>query len=267
MWLVGPVQEWVRTAFKFRTGSLAKPRWAVRGALLTSLQLALRMQIPLQGNTDEARLKDLLLRIDKNEDGFALDVIDWMLHRSASFHYRKTDSRRSAESLDDLLREGGSIWEVTAVSDAFQLTRRAVGPVVDVLEHTATKAMRAHVHLATAWSKLTGRGPDPSSAYREAVRAVEAVAKPIILPNNDKASLGQMIPALRDKPGKWTTTIGSVDDVRAQMEAAWTSQLDRHGTNDETIPLNVSPEQADAAFSTCLNLVRLFVGEHITRVE
>jgi len=77
-----------------------------------------------------------------------------------------------------------------------------------------------------------GAGPDPSGAYREAVRAVEAVAKPVILPNNDRATLGQ-------------------------MESVWTGQLDRHGTDDETVPLNVSPAEADAAFSACLNLVRL----------
>jgi len=51
------------------------------------------------------------------------------------------------------------------------------------------------------------------------------------------------------------------------MEAVWKGQLDRHGTDDETVPLSVSPEQADAAFSTCLNLVRLFVGGHVARVE
>lgn len=205
---MGPVQDWVSASFRYRTGPLAKPRWAIRGASLTSLQLALRMQTPLQGKTDQARLADLLSRIAKNDDGFALDAIDWMLHGSGSFHYRKTDGRKWAESLDDLLRDGGSVWEVTKVSDGFQLTRRAVGPVVDVLEHTATEATRAHAHLATAWSKLTGRSPDPSSAYREAVRAVEVVAKPVVLPANDRATLGQIIPAMKDKPGKWRPQSG-----------------------------------------------------------
>lgn len=75
-----------------------------------------------------------------------------------------------------------------------------------------------------------------------------------------------MIVALRDKPEKWTTTIGAVDDVRTQMEAVWRGQLDRHGTDDETVPISVSFAEADAAFSTCLNLVRLFVGGHVARV-
>lgn len=266
VWLLGPVQDWVRNSFVYRAGSLAKPRWEVREACLTSLQLALRMQSPLQG-TGQARVKDLLSRIATNDAGFGLDAIDWMLHNSGSFNYRKTEGRHWAESLDGLLRDGGSIWEVTGGSEGFQLTRRAIGPVVDVLEDTATEATRSHAHLSAAWSKLMGRNPDPSGAYREAVRAVEAVAKSVVLPNNDRATLGQMIAAMRDRPEKWSTTLGTIGDVRAQMEAVWTGQLDRHGTDDESVPLNVSPKEADAAFSTCLTLVRLFAGGHVVQAD
>jgi hypothetical protein len=204
----------------------------------------------------------LTTRIIQDEE-FALDVIDWMLHHHQRFGMTWDGVQLWAETLSETLRQGGSVWEVTASGDDFQLSRRAIGPVVDVLEHTATEATRAHDLLSTAWSKLTGRNPDPSGAYREAVRAVEVVAKPVVLPSNDRATLGQMIAAIRDKPEKWTVTIGSVGDVRALMEAVWIGQLDRHGTDDETVPLNVSPEEADAAFSTCLNLTRLFVGGHV----
>jgi hypothetical protein len=180
----------------------------------------------------------------QRDDEFALDVLDWMLH-----HWQLLVTPWSASqwagALNELLRQGGSAWEVTAMdADAYQLTRRAVGPILEVLEHTATDATRAHAHLATAWSKLTGRSPDPSGSYREALRAVEAVGKPIVLPKDNLATMGLMIAALRDKPDKWTTKLGRVDDVRAQMEAVHKGQLDRHGTDDETIPLNVSPEEA-----------------------
>ncbi|HWA55232.1 MAG TPA: hypothetical protein VG816_13770 [Solirubrobacterales bacterium] len=197
---------------------------------------------------------------------FALDVLDWMLHDW--HHFAAPENVETwVRQLNQMLHDGGSAWEAVARGEHFGLSRRAIGPVVDVLEHTATEATRAHAHLSEAWLKLVGRNPDASGAYREAVRAVEAVAKPIVLPANDRATLGQMIPALKDKPEKWTTTIGTVGDVRAQMEAVWKGQLDRHGTDDESIPLSVSPEEADAAFSTCLNLVRQFVGGHVARVE
>jgi hypothetical protein len=229
---------------------------------LTALQLGFRLENPLGGSAISQR-SHLLRRMEGNEE-FALDVLDWMLHHWQQIveGYR---AKEWAQELNHTLRQGGSAWEVTQTDPAFQLTRRAVGPVVDVLDLTATEATRAHDHLGSAWSKLTGRDPDPSGAYREAIRAVESVAKPLILPKDNLATMGLMIAAMRDKPEKWTTTLGQVDDVRAQMEAVHKGQLDRHGTDDETVPLRVSPAEADAAFSTCLNLVRLFVGGHVTQ--
>ena len=254
-WLKGPVLEWVKAAFH--------PGGYVNDGALRALQLDFRLERPL-GAGGIYPHNDLLSRMDA-DDAFALDVLDWMVHNHKYFS-EGHQSEEWVEELGLLLNQGGSAWEVTTLDYmSHQLTRRAVGPVVEVLEQTATEAARAHKHLSDAWSKLMGRGPDPSGAYREAVRAVEAVAKPVILPNNDRATLGQMIAAMREKPEKWAVTIGTVDDVRAQMETVWTGQLDRHGTDDETVPLNVSPAEADAAFSACLNLVRLFVGGHVVQ--
>jgi hypothetical protein len=258
-WLKGPVLQWVQGSFR-EAGTIAEQTNA-----LDALQLAFRLEAPLTGQAAERR-NDLIRRM-RQDDEFALDVLDWMLHHWNLFVAPWTSAGWS-NTLNNLLRQGGSAWEVTAVDDfASQLTRRAVGPVVEVLEQTATDAARAHAHLASAWSKLTGRNPDPSGVYREAIRAVEAVAKPIILPKDNLATMGLMIAALRDKPEKWTTTLGRVDDIRAQMEAVHRGQLDRHGTDDESVPLNVSPEEADAAFSTCLNLTRWFVGHHVASTE
>ena len=250
-WLRAPIVDWVRGSFYTQGGY-------IREDALTALQLAFRLTNPLATNRE---LPDLVARVE-NDQEFALDVLDWMVTESEYFR-NVLYVPEWVDQLNQLLHQGGSAWEVAAVAGGYQLSRRAVGPVVDVLEQTATDATRAHAHLSVAWAKLMGRNPDPSGAYREAVRAVEAVAKPIILPSNDRATLGQIIAAARDKPEKWSTTLGGVDDVRTQMEAVWTGQLDRHGTDDEEIPLNVSHEEADAAFSICLNLVRQFVGGHI----
>lgn len=255
-WLRGPVFEWMRNAFK-------PGDWDHEGAL-QAIQLAFRLEVPLGFNVSGGPGDDLLQRAEA-DDEFALDVLDWMVlnHQYFSAGYQ---SEEWVGELGRLLTQGGSAWEVVTVEYmSHRLTRRAVGPVVEVLEQTATEATRAHSHLSTAWSKLMGRNPDPSGAYRDAVRAVEAVAKPVVLPNNDLATLGQMIAAMREKPEKWSTTLGTTDDMRTQMEAVWTGQLDRHGTDNEDAPLSVSQEEAEAAFSICLNLVRQFVGGHVTR--
>jgi hypothetical protein len=256
-WLKGPVLEWVGDAFL--------PAGYENEEALRALQLDFRLEKPL--GVAETNPRNDLIRRMATSDEFALDVLDWMVHNHRYFSPGH-ESEEWVGGLGRLLSHGGSAWEVVTVAYmSHQLTRRAVGPVVEVLEQTATEAARGHSHLAAAWSKLMGRNPDPSGAYREAVRAVEAVAKPVLLPTNDRATLGMMIAAMREKPEKWSTALGSTDDIRGQMEAVWKGQLDRHGTDDEDVPLTVSQEEADAAFSTCLNLVRQFVGAHVTLVN
>jgi hypothetical protein len=113
-----------------------------------------------------------------------------------------------------------------------------------------------------------GRNPDPSGAYREAIRAVEVVAAPMVAPNDTLVTLGKIIGTLRANPEKWTVDLAEATTQQVTEMAAmiWQSQFDRHGTHDESVPLNVSQEQADAAVHISIALVRLFAGGHITRV-
>ena len=247
---MGPVVAWLKKRIIGPSG--------VRAAALDRLQLRFKLDQPLQGTAD------LLTRVSMLEE-FGLDVIDYVLHFLDDFKTSFEPPDLVVNELAEVLRDGGSVWEISMDGDAFGLTRRAVGPVREAVE-SIPPSTRAHQHLVAGWNKLAGRNPDPGGAYREAVRAVEAAGKPIVLPDNDRATLGQMIAAMRDKPEKWASTLGTVDDVRRSMEAVWRGQLDRHGTDDPDVPINASPEEADAAFYTCLNLVRQFVGGHVLRV-
>jgi hypothetical protein len=210
--------NWVEGSFYEPKFEEYPPR--VRGSALQSLQLALRLEQLPEGASDKGRLDGLISSMGRNDE-FALDVIDWMLHCPGHFAWRKRETKSWTEKLGAILREGGSPWEVTPNGETFRLTRRAVGPVADVLENTALSAPRAHAHLSDAWAKLMGRDQDASGAYREAVRAVEAVAKPVVLPNSDRATLGQVIAAMREKPEKWLTTWGP-----SPMSASSGSRLD-----------------------------------------
>lgn len=256
-YLAGPLVDWLRArcwdGYRGRT----------RVDELTALQLSFKLEQPLNRFNTSATVDDLLERVAEDEE-FGLDVIDYFLHYLRSFTDETEAYDELAGEANEILRLGGSVWEVARGDDdgSFQLSRRAVGPVREAIE-SVPSSTRAHQHLVAAWNRLSGRNPDASGAYREAVRAVEAAAKPIVLPSNDKATLGTMIAAIRDKPGKWNLRLGEVEDARRMMEAIWTGQLDRHGTDDEAVPLNVSLDEADAAFAISLSLVRLFVGGHI----
>lgn len=236
---------------------------------LKMLQLQMRLDPPLRLNEPGAALDGLLRRMGDDET-FALDVIDFALYYLPSLIYPYGDAKETAQSLDAILYVGGSVWEVTPILDeqdqgAYRLSRRAVGPVREAIMEL-TPSTRAHQHLVTAWNKISGRQPDPSGAYREAVRAIEAAAKPVVSPKADRATLGTMLAAMRDAPHRWSTTLGEAEDVRRMLALVWTSQLDRHGTDDESVPFTVSPEQADAAVHLALALVRLFAGGHVRRV-
>jgi hypothetical protein len=257
-WLAAPVLNWVHRTFVDPQWSQPRPR----PELLQRVQLAFRLD-PSLPDFQRLGLNDLWSRM-AGDQTFALDVVDFVLHHVlkgvSPLHVAPTVY---VVDLMNILQDGGSAWEVTSNEDnGFELSRRAVGPIRLTIADLPPES-RAARHLTTAWNRLSGRSPDVSVAYREAVRAVEAAAKPVVLPANPKATLGTMIAALRDKPEKWTTTLGTVDGVRLMMESVWQGQLDRHGTDDETVPLNVSAEEADAAVTICITLVRLFVGGHV----
>ena len=228
---------------------------------LRTVQLRLRLDPALAWDGAGAAALDLRARMEADEE-LALDAVDLTLQ---GLDPNSLWSDEKVDALNRTLTAGGSAWEVARIAPdgPWQLARRALHEAREAIDLLPVTANRAGQHLIASWRKLASREVDPTGAYREAVRAVEAVAKPIVLPANDKATLGQMIAAMRDKPDKWKTTLGEVDDVRRLMEIVWTEQLDRHGTDDEEMPLSVSPEQADAAFSVALSLIQLFAAGHI----
>jgi hypothetical protein len=256
-YLAGPLADWVRPVVVRIAG---KGRYDDR-VMLDRIELSLRMDPPLtrqDSNTATPRASDLLRRM-RNEEEFCLNVVDFVLHTPEGW-VRGPD-------LIALLTMGGSAWEVGQADGEYgELRRRVLAPITDALAEIETEAPRVHDHLALAWSKLMGRNPDPSSAYREAIRAVEVAAKPVVEPRNPKATLGTMIRALTDAPEKWDFVLegASATQVADMSKLIWTAQFDRHGTDDEAVPLVVSQEQADAAFHVALALCRIFSGGLIT---
>ena len=91
-----------------------------------------------------------------------------------------------------------------------------------------------------------------------AIKAVEAAARPVVIPKDKLATLGKMIAAIRDKPQKWETVIGEVDTVRIMMDTIWKDQVDRHGTDDPKRPLTVKQPEAEVAVQFAVTLVQLF---------
>ena len=118
-------------------------------------------------------------------------------------------------------------------------------------------------HLGDAWRKGWGRNPEASGAYNDAVRAVEAAYTPIVSPKNERATLGTVIADITNKPSKFRVRLQAdepeenVARLVSMLQMLWKSQLDRHGTSDEEVPLNVSLEEAQDAVALATTLVHL----------
>ncbi|MCB0873702.1 MAG: hypothetical protein KDC36_10025 [Thermoleophilia bacterium] len=254
-YLLAPLWAWIGRFLMVPYGGVDESR-------LLEVQAVLRLAPPLKWSSAGSALGDLQNRIFGGDQELGLDVIDYLLQQS-------TDERDHAD-LEEILIRGGSVWQVRRKDDwTARLTRRVLEPTAEAIAMIRSDSERAHSHLRASWSELVGRHPNPSTAYREAVRAVEAAAKPIVSPADGRATLGRMIGEMGAKPAKWHFVVneGDITPVVSMCKAIWSSQLDRHGTDDDSVPLSVSQEQADAAFHTALALVRMFTGGLVSRAS
>ena len=181
-----------------------------------------------------------------------LDVVDYILYHSDVSLGERTD-------LEEFLSVGGSAWGVTPRGLELRVDRTLQSTAETVFK----KQARPSEHLAQAWHKAWGRSPDSSGAYREAVRAVEAAYSPIVSPKNELATLGTIIADIKNKPSKFSVRLQSdtpeenVERLLGMLQMLWKSQLDRHGTADEAVPLNVSIDEARDAVALATTLVHL----------
>ncbi|MFL5799803.1 MAG: hypothetical protein ACJ77A_17985 [Actinomycetota bacterium] len=195
-----------------------------------------------------------------------LDAVDFLVHRAGTHGQAVPEM----ETLDDILEEGGSMWRVAVRDGEPRLERRVEESVASVVEDVVARTGRAGQYLALAWTDLYGRNPNPSGAYREAVKAVEAAAQPILLPQNDRATLGQLIAAVRDAPTKWTVNLkpsqgDPTTDLLGMMQLLWRAEYDRHGTASGEVPLQVGAEEAEAAVHLAATLVHWFHSGTVVR--
>lgn len=251
-WLTSTLQEFVtETTTYLSPNGVTLPNRGV----LQKLERELHAPLDWRSGANSA-MHSLFERITVNPV-FMLDVVDWCLGILAH------GQEHIAAELSVQLREGGSAWTVAPVSKDLGLVRRVDDTVSGAAIEVISSGGRASQHLKNAWAAAYGLHPDPSSAYRESVRAVEAIGASIIIPNDKVATLGRMISAIGDAPSKWEMVLqpaggDAVLMVRETMQLLWTSQLDRHGTADETVPLHVSLEEAQAAVHLATTLVHWF---------
>lgn len=227
-----------------------------RRNLLLYVERELRLTLSWRRGSDG--MNDLLQQAVENPT-VGLDVIDLLLdllsRSDLAAHHELADQ------LEGLLYQGGSKWCVSATRNS--LEERVATEAADRAAQLMTSGTRAGHHLREAWHSVYGRNPNPSHTYREAIRAVEVAAIPVVSPKNTKATLGTVIGDMKAAPHRWTVALNPAkgDPVMhtiGMMELLWTAQVDRHGTADESVPLSVSRDEAEAAVHLALTLTHWF---------
>jgi hypothetical protein len=246
-WLTSGAARWVEQTLEDAPYGFDLTRF------LHTLEQFLRLPLNWRGGVQSA-FHDVLSQVAGAGDR-ALDILDGVLMLTSN--WPNSDDRQV--ELHVMLTIGGSAWKIGMDEDGRPALERRVDEVSEqAARDEIDEPGNAGHHLQAAWHSLYGRNPDPSAAYREAVRAVEAAAKPVILPSDRTATLGKMIRALNDKPDKWISELGTVADLTITLAELWRSQSDRHGTDDESLPLSVSALQAEAAVHLAVTLVHWF---------
>ncbi|MXZ89818.1 MAG: hypothetical protein F4Z07_13420 [Dehalococcoidia bacterium] len=198
---------------------------------------------------------DLRNRILNGTEETTLNVVDYLV---------RVIYPNARNKMEAILQEGGSAWGVGIRGDGkYGLVKRVPAALQDLANQATGGAQQHHKYLRKAWGEAYGREPSPDTAYKDAVRAVEAVSIPIVTPSQSRATLGSVIAELRDNGEDYATRLSpsaepdSVTVVREMLQLLWKSQWDRHGVEDD-IPLTVSQKEAEDALSLAVTLVRWF---------
>ena len=230
------------------TPHLARPLWKwceqqLRRDYDEIGRMGLRMRLVLSENP----MQDLLSMVNKSND-VLLNIVHWIVSESRLWTY---DPR----GLNGILTNGGSAW--IADYDAKVLRRRLSRDEEESLRYSLAPGDATATHLREAWT-AAWRREDPSAveAYDRAVKSLESILAPIVIPNHPTPTLGKVIKALRDKPEKWDTRFrGSptVEALAAMLDEVWKTQV-RHGKSEY---LDNTLEEAQDAVTIAVAVVGL----------
>lgn len=183
--------EWVKAALTYsvRVSSTLRPRVHADLAEHAAQVLGVPMA-SVRGASYGPNITDAMTAMQRVPNPLA--VADFLLA-----HGERSDS----DALDLMLKRSRSAWTVGERDGHAGLVRRvpeAVGDQVDLVVRTAGSA---GTKLKAAWEAIYGIQPNASHAYSLAIRAVEDVAIPNVVPNQTNATLGhvigQMPPSIR----------------------------------------------------------------------
>jgi hypothetical protein len=263
-----PLRNWAADTLDLEGSDTLINHWR----LVERVSLRLNVRIPdsdwagrhLANQMNSKRLPDLADAI--------LDVLASPAISGYDFNIDRV--KKWSASLQELLDDARSALRVR--EDGRGLERRAeaaaevaFGAAMESAE-AASGAGSAAEHLQTAWGCVHQLRPDPGKAYGEAIKAVEAAAHSVVYPDGRLATLGMMLPYLREHPEEFSLVIGGRDRrghvgrLIGCMELLWFGQTDRHGSTEPTPAVTL--EEGTMAVHMAVMLVQWFTSGAVSRL-
>jgi hypothetical protein len=255
-WAISSLMEWLGPFFHGGGAAFDRPK----RDFLREAERNLRLQLDWRYG-EQGALESLASALEPDPE-LHVRLFDFAL-RNITIGYLPRDCEDAAQNLNQILHESGSVWCVRGEGrwDRYHLERRIDATSSAALSSLASDGTPDARHLAEARRWAFGQHPNPGKAYDEAVKAVEAVAIPTVLPNDPVATLGKAIGELRSDPTKWTCTftrptkdgMDPVEVVLAMLDMLWKNETERHAP---VVP--ITQEQAETAVHVAIPLVQMF---------
>ncbi|MGJ5667899.1 hypothetical protein QLG13_08520 [Rhodococcus aetherivorans] len=216
--------------------------------------IGLRLRIPIpHGITDGAAYRTVE-KAALADEGVFLDVVDAALEALNGYG-------KLYDPLRQILHEAASTW---TVGEDNRSLMRVVGEEAQASFSRAVAPSDAvSEDLRTAWVNAYGRNGDPSDAWDHAIKALEHLLIPIVVPSKQKATLSDVVGTLRRNDGnKWRCSLPGKDESHdvaplvGTLDLIWPNTVDRHGGNASNRP----PTEAEAR--TVVSLAVALVQAH-----
>ena len=159
--------------------------------------------------------------------------------------------------LNTLLIEGESVWRVA--DDRRSLARVVSDEAKATFDVATAVGDEITTHIREAWSNAFGRKGDPSDAWEHAVKAMEALFIPVVVPNQTKPNLGHAVGQLRSQGHLWKLVLPGkeldhdVAPLVGMLDLIWPN-VDRHPGVSTTRP--PTPEESRAAVTLAATIVQ-----------
>jgi hypothetical protein len=171
--LSAPLRHWLDGVFGYT------PNYASEKGVETILAVAAAARVPLRPGAHGTQLHADITSFTNQSPDNLLDVL----------HYAIQTGNPPVEHLDRLLVYGGSVWTAT-----YEGLQRRVDPTAqEAFEAASSPGDVVSEELRHAWGKAYGREPDASDAWDHAIKAVEGILIPIVVPTQAGAHIGHVI--------------------------------------------------------------------------